>query len=233
MKKRFLINCECGCGEKIINLDKKARPRRFVSGHHIKLQDYSKRDNSHLLKYSYKKGHRPWTADHPELVIGEKNPFYGKKHSKKTKEVISKKVSEKHKGKSPKNLYLLMKKGEKSRFNKENTAKEKNNNWKGGITPTTLLERDKFDRLLRKDVLKRDNYTCQMCGVRGGNLHVDHIQAWEDFVELRFTMDNLRTLCVECHYQITFLKPMPKNSKWGKSKKGGYQNFSKLVSNSG
>lgn len=88
--------------------------------------------------------------------------------------------------------------------------------WKGGITKQDKLQRSKFRRTIQKDVFKRDNYTCQMCGVRGGALQVDHIQSWKDYVELRFSMDNCRTLCQECHYFITFNRSMPQDIKtWG------------------
>ena len=40
-----------------------------------------------------------------------------------------------------------------------------------------------FRNKIQKQVFERDNYTCQMCGQYGGNLQVDHIQAWADFVE--------------------------------------------------
>src|SRR3990167_9470433 len=53
-------------------------------------------------------------------------------------------------------------------------------------------------------------------GIRGINLQVDHIQSWSEYVEERFSMDNCRTLCANCHYNITFRKPMPKKIKaWG------------------
>ncbi len=86
-------------------------------------------------------------------------------------------------------------------------------NWKGG---STHGERVKFRDTMQKMVFKRDNYTCQLCKKRGVDLQVDHIQSWAEYVELRFSMDNCRTICAQCHYQITFGKPMPKNIKgWG------------------
>lgn len=102
-------------------------------------------------------------------------------------------------------------------------AKGKHPKWKGGITPENHAERNKFREYIQKKVLKRDNYTCQICGKRGGLLHVDHIQEWVDYVDLRFSMDNCRTLCRECHYFITFKKPMPKWSKWGDTRNLHYR----------
>lgn len=69
---------------------------------------------------------------------------------------------------------------------------------------------------MQKQVFKRDNYTCQMCGARGVDLQVDHIQSWAEYVDLRFNMENCRTLCVKCHYRITFGRPMSEKIRgWG------------------
>jgi hypothetical protein len=88
--------------------------------------------------------------------------------------------------------------------------------WKGGITSINKLERVRFRLLIQKQVFERDNYTCQICGERGRKLQVDHIQSWKDYVELRFNIGNCRTLCMACHYKITFGKPMPPTIKsWG------------------
>lgn len=48
-------------------------------------------------------------------------------------------------------------------------------------------------------VLKRDDYTCQICNGRGGKLCVDHIKSYAYYPKLRYELDNGRTLCVECH----------------------------------
>jgi len=76
---------------------------------------------------------------------------------------------------------------------------------KRGVKPRTyhLRHRDKhgsaFDREWRIAVFERDNYTCQLCGVRGGRLQADHIKPFKAFPELRHDLSNGRTLCVPCH----------------------------------
>lgn len=77
---------------------------------------------------------------------------------------------------------------------------DKSHLWKGGITPINVLIRaSKKMRDWRKAIFERDNYTCQICGVRGVYLEADHIKQFSDFPELRFELSNGRTLCRECH----------------------------------
>lgn len=53
----------------------------------------------------------------------------------------------------------------------------------------------------RNLVFKRDDYTCQICGVRGTYLEADHIKPWAFFSELRYEISNGRTLCKICHHK--------------------------------
>lgn len=91
--------------------------------------------------------------------------------------------------------------------------------WKGGVTKESRAERAKFRKVLQAKVLKRDNYTCQVCDQYSGYLQVDHIKPWADYPDLRFELSNCRTLCMACHYYITFKRTIPKGIIWGHNMK--------------
>lgn len=82
-----------------------------------------------------------------------------------------------------------------------NLLKGKNNpNWKGGISTINNIIRGSYEyKLWREAVFKRDNWTCIWCGKKGGELNADHIKPFALYPELRFAIDNGRTLCIDCH----------------------------------
>lgn len=58
----------------------------------------------------------------------------------------------------------------------------------------------------RTEVFKRDGYTCSICGTANHKgkgetvvLQADHIKPFALYPELRFDVDNGRTLCYPCH----------------------------------
>lgn len=55
----------------------------------------------------------------------------------------------------------------------------------------------------RNAVFKRDNYTCQKCFKNKVKLNADHIKTWSEHPKLRFDINNGRTLCVNCHKEVT------------------------------
>lgn len=72
--------------------------------------------------------------------------------------------------------------------------------WKGFTSPKYKIIRKSTDYILwRTAVFMRDDYTCQNCYIKGGTLHADHIKPFAQYPELRFAIDNGRTLCVSCH----------------------------------
>lgn len=88
---------------------------------------------------------------------------------------------------------------------KKRVADGKHNFYIDGRTPEVKRIRTSLEyKLWRESVFKRDNYTCQECGVRSGNgkrvvLNADHIKPFSTHPELRFDINNGRTLCVPCH----------------------------------
>lgn len=72
--------------------------------------------------------------------------------------------------------------------------------WKGGITSKNELIRKSVEyKLWRESVFTRDEWTCVWCNIKGGKLNADHIKPFSLFPELRFAIDNGRTLCHDCH----------------------------------
>lgn len=76
----------------------------------------------------------------------------------------------------------------------------KKKDWNGFVYKDDhRIRRSKEYIIWRTAVFVRDDYTCQNCGSRGGGLQADHIKPFSKYPELRFAIDNGRTLCVECH----------------------------------
>ena len=80
---------------------------------------------------------------------------------------------------------------------------EKSHRWQGGRTEHTLLDRQSLPyRVWRESVFARDNFTCQLCGVRGGRLAAHHIKPYAKYPQYRRDVGNGITLCRSCHVSI-------------------------------
>jgi len=71
--------------------------------------------------------------------------------------------------------------------------------WKGGITPLNRKIRgSKEYAIWRRTVLERDGFACIECGTKE-QVEADHIKSFFLFPEIRFDVNNGRTLCRPCH----------------------------------
>ena len=168
--------------------------------HNLK-NSLSHKGQHYSLETEFRKGNTPWNK-------GKRNIY-----SKKT----IRKMSQRKKGKPSwnkglKGLQIAWNKGLKG-FNKgihrsiETRRKMsigkmgiKNYRWKGGVAVESKRIRKTLEyRLWREAVFKRDCWTCVFCGQKGGRLEPDHIKPFALYPELRFAIDNGRTLCKSCN----------------------------------
>ncbi|MCK4827669.1 HNH endonuclease [bacterium] len=166
----------------------------FKKGHKV-------RKGMGRTKGSFKKGQKPWNKG----LTKNKDKRLDYKRPTKFKRGIHPKTQFKkgfkHTEEWKKNQ------GEKMKGNKHP-------NWKGGISSINRrLRSSKEYALWREAVFKRDNWTCIFCGQRGERLNADHIKPFALFPELRFAIDNGRTLCEDCHRKIGWNKFKEDNPK--------------------
>lgn len=203
-----MINCGCGCGYQLEQYDSRGRQRKYLHGHagrvkRVIVDCYCGCGTTFLAKETQD---RKYIKNHQNKIIGFKK---GYTPHNKGKHYI------------PKNIEQFIDCGKKYRY--DGSVKGKDHPmYIDGRTPEMQILRQKFRQTISPIVLKRDNYTCVLCSKRGGDLHVDHIKGWSNYPDLRFDASNCRTLCVKCHYKVTFNKPRPSNSSWGKIKKVRY-----------
>ena len=72
---------------------------------------------------------------------------------------------------------------------------ENNRNWQGGRSKQGYGSG--WTHALRKVILERDGYLCQICG-NGLRLHVHH----RDLTKTNHAVENLITLCQSCHVKV-------------------------------
>lgn len=218
--------CQCGCGQEFYPLPK-YRPKseggglktsRYKRGHHPNTprdqiagwnRGLTKDDHPSISRMGYQPGHKPYNdwshvnemlANDPEL---------------RERWLASKQ------GQVPWNRGLT-----KDQYSKPFPTGEAHGNWCGGNNGF----RDTSEyRKLRLNILKRDRYTCQICGDRNHKgrgsritLHVDHIVPVAINPDLGMEPTNLRTLCETCHRETdTFGGKVLSLRKRSQSSQGG------------
>ncbi len=155
-----------------------------------------------------------------ESKSGINHPNYGKHLSEETKLNIGRGNKGK---KQTKEAKLKMSKAHKGIPN-SNKGKPRpevsgtnNYNWKGGITSLVEQIRKCFKyRQWLSDIFTRDDFTCQKCNIRGGNLNAHHIKSFSSILqyyeittleealkcEELWNMNNGITLCIKCHRKL-------------------------------
>lgn len=186
----------------------------------------TKETNMALRKVSeFKRGHHPdWLKE----FIKEKGAWNkGRKMSKKTKEKLLNHWN-KLKGKSFEEIYgkkrAIQIKRKISRPGKLNAMfgvrGEKSPNWHGGVSFKPYD--DRFNKEFKRNIRKRDNYICMLCGIHveklKGTLNIHHI----NYDKLLSVPENCISLCKGCHgltqknreYWIKFFQSLL-NEKYG------------------
>lgn len=80
---------------------------------------------------------------------------------------------------------------------------EKSHRWRGGLSRDVTIRRGSFEYSdWRSAVFARDDFSCVLCGQRGGRLSAHHIKTVEAHPELMLDVSNGVTLCWPCHTSI-------------------------------
>jgi len=181
------VFCACTCGGEIIikRHHQWVGIPKYIRGHGVRI--------NHPMS-----GKIPWNKNKKGLQSawnkglktqsGEDNNFYGKHHTKESKQKI--------------------------RENRPNQSGNKNPAWKGGVTPLNKLIRkcDKYKEWIN-NIFKRDNFICMMCNIRGSDLNAHHIKEFNKIIKENnifilkdaincnelWDINNGMTLCKKCH----------------------------------
>lgn len=162
--------------------------------------------------------HGKWMS---ENCTGVNNPFYGRRHSDETKLLISEAQmgDNNYWRKSGRTNHAAIEAMNEKRTGIDRTEEER-------IKISCTLRNisiDEFDGFVsgerkifvasaayikwRTSVFERDDYTCQECRHRGGQLNVHHLLPYKDYPDEQFSLNMMNgiTLCRTCH-EKTFNK---------------------------
>ncbi len=194
-----LIFCSCGCGERFEEF-LNYRKRKYIKGHHFKNKHFSTEHRKNISKS--KIGKSSWNNG-----IHSPSPMEGKRHTKKSRDLISKTRIENGCAVGIKNpMFGIHNYGEKS------------GNWKGGINclHNSIRKLDIYYEWC-KWIVEWDNFTCQHCGNKNRkNLISHHIKRFSEIIEenhihtteqanaceFLWDISNGITYCKSCHYLL-------------------------------
>lgn len=82
-------------------------------------------------------------------------------------------------------------------------AWEKHPNRKWWVTKeNTRLRNSEQYRLCKNECFIRDNFTCKKCNKRWWTLNAHHIENFSNNISLRYNINNVITLCKQCHNEF-------------------------------
>jgi hypothetical protein len=189
-EREKIVFCDCGCGKSFYMYDNRGRIRHYISGHNgrgekvqrIRLAcDFC---GMEIIRLScqIKKGNYHFCNRHCKSKWIGQNTLQTPEYKEKKRRIALKN------GNIPPPM-----------------RGEDHPNWKGGISKQDRRSDARYKKWY-KEVLAKDNFTCQICGLRGGRLSAHHIRAWADFPELRYDINNGQCLCYDCHMELHGLK---------------------------
>lgn len=187
-----MIDCRCGCGQQLDRYDSRGRERSYLHGHagrikRVIVDCICGCGETFIAKPTED---RKYIKNHQNSIVGFQTGYIP--HNKGRSYI-------------PKNIDQFIEGGKKTRFKKGQMSGKKHHNWAGGVTPERTKIRNSYESIQwRNSVFERDNYTCVLCKKRGGDLVADHIKGFALYPELRFDLDNGRTLCKDCNYISTY-----------------------------
>jgi len=159
-----------------------------------------KKGTTHAKKTIQKMKKHHWTKTNKI-----KHPMLGKYHTIQTRQKM------RNKAKTDKRINISIKNLPK------NVSGSLNGNWKNGIsTLNNLIRTSKKYEIWRNKVFENDNWTCQKCNQRGGDLEVHHKVSFIKLLKINKISDknqalecNMlwditlgKTLCKKCHSKI-------------------------------
>ncbi|MBC8274516.1 MAG: hypothetical protein H8E40_06055 [Chloroflexi bacterium] len=183
-KVKYRALCACGCGQGIPeNYGPKDKPLKYLNGHRKKLIR-ERMEKDEMIECACGCGQlRPrYNRFGGEAKYITGHYWQGKKMPPESEETKERK----------RQAHLGIERPEHSKL----MAGEGNSNWRGGISYEPYGP--KFNKKLKKQILKRDNYTCQVCRDKAVLPH--HI----NYNKKDNSPDNLIAVCRSCNAKANF-----------------------------